>query len=861
MSWFSTTKGRGRYSAAIAAYTAVITTTSLANAIVGQANPIALTATGIAGTPLWSLDYCWPNESLLIYTDAAGNLQWDCPQTLDACTLILRVTDSVNPTNTAIRTLTWTSTTSGAFTAVTTTLPNAATGAYYCQRALFKGGSPPYVIGYSRTNAQATANAGNNTTLTDATQSWTTNQWAGYTVISYGCIGTITSNTATTLTFTGGYGGGWNQNAGIGTQYSILMPQPTQVTQDGYIESTPVTTGTTTLSGLQATDSAGASISLSSLSFTTAAGSLLAGVDPFTGKIFWPKGVAGNAWSHQIYSYGGSGNITISGAPAGMSCTVGGQVTWTSPTVGTYAITVTQGGLSAVALISITPSQNVARPSYNLSSSNGPFIMNGKMYDKVGEWIQGYGTNRLHWNSNYPPSAFGTNGALSAPTMVRHWPELDGSQSISDMVTQLTNEYLNNGIMPILTIAGVANIFVASCSGTNQMVVTSVTAADGANCGYLVCDINNQHGMTFTGTGVTGAPMILSGPPGGGVGTYTLSSVQTFSSQTLTGNSGTAGNTDPNCILGVANLLTYAYAHGLSAIQNQLVINVNEWGGNQGSPITYSTWQSVWTTFIATLRTAGFTCPITFPVLQFGEDFGTITGGYAAAVLATDPLLNTGFDFHLYGSTNNVGYISSITKANPCVVTLSSNAVTHPMEFSSDTGVFSGIQGMTQLNGQTVAWTAIGGSAGAWTLTLSLDSSAYSTYTGGGTVLEGRHYTVRAQQLAAFIASGLFCFVGEFGPPGGGINADECSIGQFIAAFYSLGIFINYWAIDDINRSGNQCDWYMGAWFGETAPYASSFTNNQYAPGTPSSLTGNGMDTILHPRYGRQALGRPVSSF
>lgn len=80
-----------------------------------------------------------------------------------------------------------------------------------------------------------------------------------------------------------------------------------------------------------------------------------------------------------------------------------------------------------------------------------------------------------------------------------------------------------------------------------------------------------------------------------------------------------------------------------------------------------------------------------------------------------------------------VGTITAITKAVNAVVTINNTSALNP--FSAGQKVrFSNIVGMTQLNDQTVAVSATGGTAGAWTLTFLIDSTGYGTYTSGGTV-------------------------------------------------------------------------------------------------------------------------------
>jgi hypothetical protein len=76
--------------------------------------------------------------------------------------------------------------------------------------------------------------------------------------------------------------------------------------------------------------------------------------------------------------------------------------------------------------------------------------------------------------------------------------------------------------------------------------------------------------------------------------------------------------------------------------------------------------------------------------------------------------------------------ITNITKANPAVVTIDGSAT---LNFTvGDNAYFSGVGGMTQVNGNHYPVTNItGGGSVPYTVTLTLDSTAFSTYTGGGT--------------------------------------------------------------------------------------------------------------------------------
>jgi uncharacterized protein (TIGR02217 family) len=76
---------------------------------------------------------------------------------------------------------------------------------------------------------------------------------------------------------------------------------------------------------------------------------------------------------------------------------------------------------------------------------------------------------------------------------------------------------------------------------------------------------------------------------------------------------------------------------------------------------------------------------------------------------------------------NGTGSITAITKASQAVITLSA-AVTNI--FTGQTILITGVSGMTQINNKR----ALVVNASAYTLTIDLNTTAYSTYTSGGTV-------------------------------------------------------------------------------------------------------------------------------
>jgi hypothetical protein len=120
-----------------------------------------------------------------------------------------------------------------------------------------------------------------------------------------------------------------------------------------------------------------------------------------------------------------------------------------------------------------------------------------------------------------------------------------------------------------------------------------------------------------------------------------------------------------------------------------------------------------------------------------GKSFGVYHGGgaYFEANMA-------------YGQTGARSVpIKSVTKGTTTLVTLMDTSICHPFAplFCPSNGAndayayiknyeVTGAQGMTQLNGSFPASIVVGGVSGSWTVTLNVDSTSWSDYTGGGTL-------------------------------------------------------------------------------------------------------------------------------
>lgn len=87
------------------------------------------------------------------------------------------------------------------------------------------------------------------------------------------------------------------------------------------------------------------------------------------------------------------------------------------------------------------------------------------------------------------------------------------------------------------------------------------------------------------------------------------------------------------------------------------------------------------------------------------------------------------------GTPQGTFAISAISQAAAAVVTSSSALTVNPFQVGAQLA-FTGVGGMTQINGAVGLITAIGGSAGAWTATVAINSSGFGAFTSGGSVLQ-----------------------------------------------------------------------------------------------------------------------------
>lgn len=111
--------------------------------------------------------------------------------------------------------------------------------------------------------------------------------------------------------------------------------------------------------------------------------------------------------------------------------------------------------------------------------------------------------------------------------------------------------------------------------------------------------------------------------------------------------------------------------------------------------------------------------------------FGTGAAEILYLLNGTDnPLLYDGTTW--WAITPVTATITGITQAASAVVTINTVAVSNPFSNGNTIG-FSGVVGMTPINGLTGTVTATGGSSGDWTVTVNINSLGFPAYVSGGT--------------------------------------------------------------------------------------------------------------------------------
>ena len=415
----------------------------------------------------------------------------------------------------------------------------------------------------------------------------------------------------------------------------------------------------------------------------------------------------------------------------------------------------TQGTASARALINVSGSNQVSRPSYNSSSSNGFFVLDGQLYDPNGYPFRIRGIDRCHYDST--SWADGASGAQSGANTVRFFQYNIGDTGSYYTASQFygvaSTQSVANGILPVITAANVANSSAGTSGDQSTTDLAAVVSWWVENepawepiMGQVAFNIANEWGPGASTTWEYAYQAVES-------------AIGNISGTTITLTSTAATNPFANT--------PFAYVSGAGGVANQVVTLSNP-GGSVGAWTVqsnatlggYTGGGTLHGGAVGALRAAGYTAPLVIDSGGYGQDQADLLN-YAAAIQASDPLQNCVFSFHAYGGvTNFYSTISNIVSSGSnTTVTLNSNLPYHPFNpaypantnnyTSQNAYVLSGVQGMTSINGlQTTNNNNIGGTRGAWTVTLSGTFSG-SYVSGTGAITAESNYQYVLQRLAA----------------------------------------------------------------------------------------------------------------
>lgn len=777
---------------------------------------------------------------------------------------------------------------------LTLSLPAAQNGFAYSQALQVAGGTAPYTWSISATPNTGSWLACSATGLLTGTPTTAETETVTISVVDSAGIGGSTTlsllvapvtgalaiTTATTLpaaTNGGGYFYKLAISGGV-PPYATIMGTVSGATgtawqcqscwDSGYVEGNPITNGTDTFP-VTVTDSVGATATVT-FSLTVNATLTIQNVSLNSASQPLPSAMVGNKYSHTLSGAGGTGTGYVwtdpgSTLPAGLSIS-GAKIVGTPTIAGNFSainLTLTDSGAhvaTAAFSLGVAANQNVARPSFNSSVSNGFFVKSGQLYDPNGAPFRIRGINQNHFDSGNPTVAFPLSKTNAARVLI------DSGSTDASQATAMNTQHIANAEFVLAARFYTSGIYVTSGTGSsgspsvpilNDMVATWIQNFSiwSPLQQKLSINIANEWGPQPSGTTWLN---VYSG---------VTANITAISGAVITCN--TVSATNP--FAGLQSVGGLLYIKGAGGITDQRAV-ISAIGGSSGAWTVTAT-ASVTGAYtsggvlnggaVACLRAIGYTCPLVIDVGGSGQDHLAIPT-YAAAILATDPLKNIIFSYHLYGTTTPIACpITAITKASLasisffCPPAKNGGFPQNPFNnggppyngFYFGTSFISGVQGMTQINGLSAATSFTAGSTPNFTITFGVNSSAFGAYTGGGWIYDADHYLFTISQLAALQNNGVCVIIGEFGPstPPLGVGQGSntlVSVGQVIRTCEANGIGFCYWAMDD------------GFGFGG---YTATVATGTYT--VPHDLSWNGLDMILNPQYGIASLAQPASFY
>ncbi|MDE2100464.1 MAG: hypothetical protein KGL39_24645 [Patescibacteria group bacterium] len=499
-----------------------------------------------------------------------------------------------------------------------------------------------------------------------------------------------------------------------------------------------------------------------------------------------------------------------SGTPTAGDATISGTPT----TPGTYDFNLQAfNGSSQSTIVKcrmvVRSTKQVSRPSYNSNPADGPFVLNGELYDANGFIIETRGYDRLHYDQG--DWTGGAQGAAAGVNLCRWWIR---GNTASDPGEQL-NQFLNNQILGSMTLSYDPTSGGGSTNSNNTTTLNNIFAWWAANIATLLpsaatkqaalVDFANEWGKTVT---------VNSGNDGG--------------NSNLDGPAITEANWVSLYSAGITSLRNAGYngpviVETLNNAQDHVAVS----GG-----------------YAAQILAADPKKNVIFAYHPYG------TKDYCAQIAS----VQTG--------TSTVITLNSNLPYHP----FSPGYPGNPNNYTAQSSYYiQGAQGMPQLNGtQLTNNNNIGGVQGAWTITLNnVNSQGWgSGYVANSATIVveadpnnnsgaygGSHYDREAALLASWKANGICVMALEVGPMPLNGTASEWS--DIASSFESRGVWFNYWAWDDHDQGNlQQTSWPPGQWYGLAGPTGTNYSGGQYVPSDPTSLTANGLQVITHPRIG-----------
>lgn len=552
--------------------------------------------------------------------------------------------------------------------ALSATLPNATVGGDYFTALPVTGGVKPYTCTFNYTiSGPITAITGANPSVITISSTGS-NPFTGLSqaYIDGALTGAASNYGASTVSIasTAGSSGAFTITTTLnGTNYltasggtlrggAITGVTPWQLTTDCNLFAYTPTAESGTIA-VKVTDAA-STVVTTSLSFTVNSTLAVMGTNHTSTSQPMPAAWVNASYggTHGAYNFTAAGGTapytySIAGLPPGESLNSStGAVTGTPTTSGNYTmvLTVTDNvAAQATATFNqkVLPSAVVTRPSYNSSTANGFFTLNGQLYDPNGNPFTMRGVNTVHATSvnsaavkRIGQSAFRVAMAAGVDAAVE---------------TYIAGSVIANGQFPIAT-----RFFDNSSNNLSGSTITGTTPSGGfAGLGSAV-SIWVANFSTWSPILTQSAINIANewGPLNGSTWRDAYTAVSCAISAMTTTQITCSDTTATNPFAGAVSLQV-AYISGAGGVTNQIA-PITAVGGSSGAWTITGTFPTGFTTggnllggAVGVMRGAGYNNPLVIDTGGSGQDINDLVN-WSAGVYQSDPRKNTIFSFHFY---------------------------------------------------------------------------------------------------------------------------------------------------------------------------------------------------------------------